>query len=824
MADELQAWTLEAKFQRNRYFYGKLLTVRDFQMEQQYFIDKSRFMNQHVAGEGVIYGLDIAPANPALSNNTITINLDSGAALDCCGNLIVVKNKVAGHEVDLPANIAAGTYYLYLIYVESPWEPVPVTANATSCKECCDYNRVLELFAVEVSSDPPGSTTSSLPPLDGKCDECPHPRVLLAVMKVVSSGSGGLSVNIDCHDPSIPRVHSNPELYSLIAGSGINGVSNPGGEITLQSDSSGSITITPDAAADTITLGTSAKQVGAITGLATGNEILQNPGGEIALKAGSNVTLSASQADHSITIGASAKTATTGVVIITLDATNGTGSALVETGFTDSKFSVNLGAFGPIGSLNFAFYGPIPGVELLAAVYLFGGTAVKKEMLAVGKPGEVSFAPISNPAALAALSAIQKDPQAPIAATDLPTGWFLIIANAPNLKGQKLAVFWHAIPAATIYLFVKTAGDIQSAWLGTDFDDRLDVLVFDSYGQVAPAGVAVIFTVSPNANGASGTFAGSPAPGGTVTVTTDDKGVAIAPVLTANNVAGLYNVTVSAVSGLPASFSVSNTAPPAAINATTGNDQNAAAGASFAANLTAAVTDANNQPVGGVAVTFIAPSSGASCSLDGQTQLSVFTNSAGVATLQNPPVANNNTGSYIVTAGIVAKAASGRVITQADFNLTNTVAPTQAPTSAPTQAPTSAPTQAPTSAPTQAPTSAPTQAPTSAPTSRPTVEPTSRPTYEPTSGPTIRPTAPTAMMANDLIAKQGQQAGSTEGTVAGLEKISGLDTASLKLLNQNKITDAASLAKAEPGSLAKLLGVSEVTAASYIDQAKGLTQ
>ena len=40
-------------FERNRYFYGKLLTVRDFESEQKYFNDKSRLLNRLLFGSGV---------------------------------------------------------------------------------------------------------------------------------------------------------------------------------------------------------------------------------------------------------------------------------------------------------------------------------------------------------------------------------------------------------------------------------------------------------------------------------------------------------------------------------------------------------------------------------------------------------------------------------------------------------------------------------------------------------------------------------------------------------------------------------------------------
>ena len=46
-------------FERNRYFYGKLLTVRDFMAEQTYLADKRRLTNRLLFGSGVVAGLQV---------------------------------------------------------------------------------------------------------------------------------------------------------------------------------------------------------------------------------------------------------------------------------------------------------------------------------------------------------------------------------------------------------------------------------------------------------------------------------------------------------------------------------------------------------------------------------------------------------------------------------------------------------------------------------------------------------------------------------------------------------------------------------------------
>ena len=46
-------------FERNRYFYGKLLSVEDFETEQKYFNDKRRTINRFLFGSGVVCGLNV---------------------------------------------------------------------------------------------------------------------------------------------------------------------------------------------------------------------------------------------------------------------------------------------------------------------------------------------------------------------------------------------------------------------------------------------------------------------------------------------------------------------------------------------------------------------------------------------------------------------------------------------------------------------------------------------------------------------------------------------------------------------------------------------
>lgn len=144
-------------FERNRYFYGKPMTVRDFEAEQRYLIDKGRFLNRHLHGAGVICGLQVTvPAK--FDDEKPAVTLTEGAALDCCGNLIVVGES---GKVEVAGRVQDGINYLYIEYAECIRQPIMVSSNVASCEEVCCYNRVRETFRLSVSKDSPFEATVS---------------------------------------------------------------------------------------------------------------------------------------------------------------------------------------------------------------------------------------------------------------------------------------------------------------------------------------------------------------------------------------------------------------------------------------------------------------------------------------------------------------------------------------------------------------------------------------------------------------------------------------------------------------------------------------
>ena len=56
------------QFQRNKYFYGKLMTVRDFELEQEYFNGKRYLLNRLIHGKGLLYGFSDLELSPGGSD------------------------------------------------------------------------------------------------------------------------------------------------------------------------------------------------------------------------------------------------------------------------------------------------------------------------------------------------------------------------------------------------------------------------------------------------------------------------------------------------------------------------------------------------------------------------------------------------------------------------------------------------------------------------------------------------------------------------------------------------------------------------------------
>jgi hypothetical protein len=98
------------------------------------------------------------------------------------------------------------------------------------------------------------------------------------------------------------------------------------------------------------------------------------------------------------------------------------------------------------------------------------------------------------------------------------------------------------------------AGNNQSTLVGTAYGTALEVQVTDALGNPI-SGASVTFTESNSVIGAGATF------GGSTTIVSNAQGLAVAPVLTANDVAGKFTVTASVGNELSVQFNLTNSFP-----------------------------------------------------------------------------------------------------------------------------------------------------------------------------------------------------------------------------------------------------------------------
>jgi hypothetical protein len=144
-------------FEKNRYYFGKPLTVRDFQAEQNYFNEKRHLLNRLIHGSGIVYGLDVAGEQDGMNRGIV---IKPGVALDGCGKEIVVSRDIAKTDIrelpGFPLEMAGeATLYLTLHYLECSKERIPVTSNPSACGGACEPNRILESCEVRLAAAPP---------------------------------------------------------------------------------------------------------------------------------------------------------------------------------------------------------------------------------------------------------------------------------------------------------------------------------------------------------------------------------------------------------------------------------------------------------------------------------------------------------------------------------------------------------------------------------------------------------------------------------------------------------------------------------------------
>jgi hypothetical protein len=144
-------------FTRNRYFYGKLLDVFHFELEQDYLNGKRWLVNRLVSGYGVLCGLDVQPAEKGRA-----VVVTPGVALDCAGREIIVPctsepiaipERPAAKPVQPPSGNCEPEDYVHLriCFQQCDTDPAPVLVDDCGQATACSASSILERYKLVIN-------------------------------------------------------------------------------------------------------------------------------------------------------------------------------------------------------------------------------------------------------------------------------------------------------------------------------------------------------------------------------------------------------------------------------------------------------------------------------------------------------------------------------------------------------------------------------------------------------------------------------------------------------------------------------------------------
>lgn len=149
-------------FERNKYFFGKLLGVGDFEAEQKYINDKRRIINRMLHGVGIACGLNVVRVDDSF------ISVESGLALDYVGREILIDAPVIkklsmfdGFDQDKDPNDSSHVY-LCMEYDEEQKEPIhSITNNLNREENGIQYNKYREGYRLHLDYNEPEEQPSA---------------------------------------------------------------------------------------------------------------------------------------------------------------------------------------------------------------------------------------------------------------------------------------------------------------------------------------------------------------------------------------------------------------------------------------------------------------------------------------------------------------------------------------------------------------------------------------------------------------------------------------------------------------------------------------
>lgn len=160
-----------ASLVRNRYFFGKMMDVAQFEKEQTYFRNQLALLNRLVVGTGVVCGLDVT-ADAAHKGN---VSIAPGVAIDGAGRFLILPAAVSVNPAQLTdaqgnpqgAPVASGTNLVSLCYAEACADPVTVFVNDCDTPGNCAAGTTVESYRIVVGAAPAKPSAPLACPING---------------------------------------------------------------------------------------------------------------------------------------------------------------------------------------------------------------------------------------------------------------------------------------------------------------------------------------------------------------------------------------------------------------------------------------------------------------------------------------------------------------------------------------------------------------------------------------------------------------------------------------------------------------------------------
>jgi hypothetical protein len=150
---------------RNRYYYGKLMDVHHFTMEQRYLLAKEWLYNRDVLGPGVVCGLAVEATSSSAGNGLL---VHAGLAIDGWGREIAVPQDVTMVPLQLtdqcgqPSSGAAlpQQVMVQLCYAECQTDFSPVLVSDECGCGGCEAGTIVESYCLKVTAGTAPAVTS----------------------------------------------------------------------------------------------------------------------------------------------------------------------------------------------------------------------------------------------------------------------------------------------------------------------------------------------------------------------------------------------------------------------------------------------------------------------------------------------------------------------------------------------------------------------------------------------------------------------------------------------------------------------------------------